>query len=66
MVRAAAIAPEPIASFRSASGSENRVIPEVHACSGYLAITAPNGRIATTPEPWLKITYSAWRATLRR
>jgi len=42
------------------------MIPEVHACSGYLAITAPNGRIATTPEPWLKITYSGWRATLGR
>jgi hypothetical protein len=27
------------------------MIPEVHACSGYLVITAPNGRIATTPEP---------------
>jgi hypothetical protein len=27
------------------------MIPEVHACSGYLVITAPNGRIATTPKP---------------
>jgi hypothetical protein len=22
-----------------------------------------NGHIVTTPEPWLKITFSAWRAT---
>jgi hypothetical protein len=29
------------------------MIPEVRACSGYLVITAPNGRIATTPEPCL-------------
>ena len=43
MVWAAAIAPEPIARFRSASGSENRMIPEVRACSGYLAITTLNG-----------------------
>jgi hypothetical protein len=27
------------------------MIPEVHTCSGYLVITAPTGRIATTPEP---------------
>ena len=40
MVWAAAIAPEPIASFRPAYGSENRMIPEVRACSGYLVITA--------------------------
>jgi hypothetical protein len=43
MVWAAAIAPEPIASFRSAEGSENRMVPEVRACSGYLVITAPTG-----------------------
>jgi hypothetical protein len=35
MVWAAAIAPEPIASFRSASGSENRMIPEVHPKRAY-------------------------------
>ena len=52
MVWAAAIAPEPIASFRPAYGSENRMIPEVRACSGYLVIIPQNGRIATTPEPW--------------
>src|SRR6266498_3529681 len=34
------------------------MIPEVHACSGYLVITAPNGRIATTPEPWVPLTHS--------
>jgi hypothetical protein len=56
MVWAAAIAPEPIASFRSASGSENHTIqanPCLLRLSGHYP---PNGRIATTPEPWGLVT----------